>query len=80
MPRMDCGESCYDIQNKPQANEGSRLAFPQIFPFYGESGLPFFPCILGNLGEGKDISSEGLNIPYFAWFVSWILAEASHIA
>ena len=80
MPKMDCDESCYGIQNKPQANEGNRLAFPQIFPFYGESGLPFFPCILGNLGEGRDISAGDLNKPYFAWLASWILAEAVHLA
>lgn len=77
---MDCDESYCDIQNKPQANEGNHLAFPQIFPFYGESGLPFFPCILGNLDEDKDILGEGLNIPYFAWLVSWIPAGAVRLA
>ena len=73
MPRMDCDESCYGTQNKPQANEGNHLAFPQIFLFYGESGLPFFPCILGNLGEGKDILAEGLNIACFVWLFYLIL-------
>ena len=80
MPKMDCDESCCGIQNKLQANEGNRSAFPQTFLFYGEFVLPFFPYTLGNLGEGKDILAEGLNIACFALLASWKLAEAVHLA
>ena len=79
MPKMDCDESCCGIQTKPQANEGNRSAFPQTFLFYGEFVLPFFPCILGNLGEGKDILAEGLNNACFAWLAFLKLAEAAHL-